>query len=58
MLQTNGSKFYWFSIEIQTFETCTEAAMAYKHCQSAQAMEIWLVPLTEVSLFDFQYLKS
>ena len=37
----------WFSIVIQTFETCNEAVMAvkaYKHCQSAKTMEIYIVP--------------
>ena len=36
------------------FETCNEAVMAmkaYKQCQSAQTMVIYLVPSTEVSLF-------
>ncbi len=31
---------------------------AYKHWQSAQTMVIYLVPPTEVSLLDSQYLKS
>ena len=31
---------------------------AYKQCQSAQTMVIYLVPSTEVSLFDSQYLKT
>ncbi len=61
MLPLNWSKHDWFSIDIQTFETCIEVVMAvkaYKHCQAAQELEISLVPQTEVSLFDSQYLKS
>ena len=49
------------SIDVQTFKTCNEAVMAvktYKHSQSTQTMEIYLVPPTEVSLFDSQYLNS
>ena len=39
------------------FETCNEAVMAmkaYKQCQLAQTMVVYLVPPTEVSLLESQ----
>ncbi len=53
MLKTNRRKFW---LIIQTFETCNEPLMAvyaYKHCQSVQTIEIYLVSPTEVSLIDY-----
>ncbi len=34
------------------------AIKAYKQCHLAQTMVIYIVPQTEVSLFDSLYLKS
>ncbi len=50
-------KFEWFSIDTQTLETSNEAVLAmkaYKQCELAQTMVIYLLRPTEVSLIDSQ----